>query len=128
MQHQIIVSNVQGVPINELISYVEYVNNLNREFIDFQSTRIGMPKEQFIENTKKDWWITAEQGVQFKMLDKLVNIICDSQYALTNYTKNIKSVPLSLKTMKNRDRGSDRLGCANVAHAFASLSPENTYI
>ena len=29
-----------------------------------------------------------------------------------------------LKAMKNRDRGSDRLGCANVAHAFASLSPD----
>ena len=88
MQHQI-VEVVQGVPINELTSYVEYVNNLNQEFVDFQSTRIGMPKEQFIEKTKKDWWITAEQGVKFKMLDKLVYIVCDSQYALTNYTKNI---------------------------------------
>ena len=29
-----------------------------------------------------------------------------------------------LKAMQNRDRGSDRLGCANIAHAFASLSPD----
>ena len=26
-----------------------------------------------------------------------------------------------VKAMQNRDRGADRLGCANVAHAFASL-------
>ncbi len=88
MQHQIRVNNIQEIKVNELTTYVEYMNNLNQEFVDFQSIRIGMPKNKFVENTKTDWWITAVQGLKFNIVDKLVNIICDSDYALTNYTES----------------------------------------
>ena len=32
-----------------------------------------------------------------------------------------------LNLMKNRDRGADRMGCANVAHAIAALPSDDKF-
>src|SRR5210317_553233 len=53
------------------------------------------------------------------------NLILELAEKIKEKSKPTRSAYLKrLKAMKNRDRGSDRLGCANVAHAFASLSPD----
>ena len=53
------------------------------------------------------------------------NLILELAEKIKEKSRPTRSAYLKrLKTMKNRDRGSDRLGCANVAHAFASLSPD----
>ena len=53
------------------------------------------------------------------------NLILELAEKIKEKSRPTRSAYLKrLKAMKNRDRGSDRLGCANVAHAFASLSPD----
>lgn len=53
------------------------------------------------------------------------NLILELAEKIKEKSRPTRSAYLKrLRVMKNRDRGSDRLGCANVAHAFASLSPD----
>ena len=53
------------------------------------------------------------------------NLILELAEKIKEKSRPTRSAYLKrLKAMKNRGRGSDRLGCANVAHAFASLSPD----
>lgn len=90
MQHQIIFkNNDNGISFNELQRYMDYISSLNKEFISFQSERIGMNKDDFFDKTSNDWWLTTKQALEYKMIDKLVIVGCDNEYAMANHTVSL---------------------------------------
>jgi len=78
MQHQIHIK-LNNAKKN-IDTYMVYANDLQKEFIHSQATRIGMTEENFYNKIKDDWWLTGEQGIKEGVLDKLVTVGCDNDY------------------------------------------------
>ena len=83
MQHKITTSiNGDKAKIENYINYLQYLEN---EFIDFQVKRIGISREQFIKNTNADWYLNGIGALKENIIDELVLVGCELDYANTTY-------------------------------------------
>jgi ATP-dependent Clp protease protease subunit len=85
MQHQISIKNIDQININEINNYVEYLNQLNKEFIQFQSDKTGILYSELLEKTKTDWMLTSQSALKKKVIDKIVIVGCTRNYVAIKY-------------------------------------------
>ena len=85
MQHQISLKiNDQQ---NRVKNYINYINNLENEFIELQAKRIGISYDEFKNKIRDDWWITGYQALKENIIDKLVNVGCNPDFVKQTYKK-----------------------------------------
>ena len=102
MQHQISIKNVNQININEMNNYVEYLNQLNKEFIQYQSDKTGIPYSDLLEKTKTDWMLTSQTALKKKIIDKIVLVGCLKNYVVSKYIlKEYKQDYILVKTYSN---------------------------
>lgn len=83
MQHKI-KTTIDGDK-QKIDNYIKYLQYLENEFIDFQVKRIGINRQQFIENTKTDWYLTGIYALKENIIDELVLVGCDLDYTNSTY-------------------------------------------
>lgn len=57
-------------------SYMEFINQMEREIIIKQSERINITESAFREKINNDWWLYGSSAVQENCADEIVNIEC----------------------------------------------------
>ena len=83
MQHQMrITLNEQK---NRIINYMNYIDHMEDDLIEFQSERIKLNKKKFKELTKDDWWLTSKKALEENVIDKIVTVGCHKSL-MTTYT------------------------------------------
>jgi ATP-dependent Clp protease protease subunit len=102
MQHQISIKNIDHININEMNNYVEYLHQLNKEFIQFQSEKTGMLYSDLLEKTKTDWMLTSQSALKRKIIDKIVLVGCTKNYVFSKYiVKEYKTDYILVNTYSN---------------------------
>lgn len=86
MQHQISygVANEKA----KVESYVSFVNQLEDEMTEMQSSRIGISGEEFSRRTYNDWWMVGKNAILANCADRLVDVKCSVKLTKENYTRN----------------------------------------
>lgn len=83
MQHRITTTiNGDKEKIENYINYLQYLEN---EFIDFQVKRIGISRELFIKKTYTDWYLNGIGALKENIIDELVLVGCELNYVNTTY-------------------------------------------
>jgi ATP-dependent Clp protease protease subunit len=57
-------------------SYLDYINQMEREIIQEQTKRINITEEVFKQKIDNDWWLYGENAIKENCADEIVNIEC----------------------------------------------------
>lgn len=87
MQHQM--SLVLGGPINNVNTYLEYINELSISLNTMQADRIGMDLEEFKKKTDDDWWISGYKAKSYNIVDEIINVNCDRSLLKKTYSISV---------------------------------------
>ena len=68
-------------------TYMKFRDNLQNDFIKFQSKRIGKSEIDFYNKIKYDWWLTGSEAIKENVIDKQITVGCDK-----HLTKNLYNV------------------------------------
>jgi ATP-dependent protease ClpP protease subunit len=85
MQHQLSLENIPFGEIEKINSYIKYLNSLEKELNILQSKKIKMKLTTFKKKILTDWWMTAKEALENKVVDEYVLIHCD----FNNYNETI---------------------------------------
>ncbi len=69
-------------------SYMEFINQMEREIIIKQAERINITESAFREKINNDWWLYGSSAVQENCADEIVNIECSD--TLTKKTETVE--------------------------------------
>ena len=83
MQHKI-TTTINGDK-GKIENYINYLQYLENDFIDYQVKRIGISKEKFIKNTNNDWYLNGVGALKENIIDEFVLVGCDLDYANSTY-------------------------------------------
>ena len=70
---------------NRITNYMNYIDHMEDDLIEFQSERIKLNKKKFKELTKDDWWLTSKKALEENVIDKIVTVGCHKSL-MTTYT------------------------------------------
>jgi ATP-dependent protease ClpP protease subunit len=71
--------------IEKINSYVRYLNSLEKELNVLQANKIKMELTMFENKILTDWWMTAQEALDKKVVDEYALIQCD----FNNYNETI---------------------------------------
>ena len=113
MQHQI--SYGLRNENSKVLSYIKFINQMEREMVEFQANRIKMHPETFRQKTMNEWWTFGKNAVRQNIVDKIVDVKCDSKVTNQNFTREDRffkhtyskcpliSDPIASEKVKNSD-------------------------
>lgn len=87
MQHQISygIQNEKG----KIDSYANFIDQVEDELVDMQSSKIGMEKDAFRLKTMNDWWMMGKYAIQNNCADEIVDVYCDPKLVKKNHTQDM---------------------------------------
>lgn len=90
MQHQIsyAIRNEKG----KIDSYQDFINQLENDLVNMQSSRVGLTPQEFRYKTMNDWWMIGKNALKNECVDDIVDVFCDQALTNQNYTVNYGSV------------------------------------
>ncbi len=91
MQHQISLSGVKG-PINNMMNYLEMVNQMSLQLDNMVSSRLEMTLDNYRNKVSNDWWIYGNLAIDYKVADEFVIVGCEPEL----YEINIQEEELIL--------------------------------
>jgi ATP-dependent Clp protease protease subunit len=83
MQHQMSLG-LQG-KLYDINSRMTYLNSLETKLNQYQSKRLNMSEEKFIQKIQHDWWLYADDIIAHNAADKMVSIFC----SFDNYDETV---------------------------------------
>lgn len=89
MQHQISLSGIKG-PLNNLMNYLEMVEQMSLELDNMVSLRLNMTLNDYRNRISNDWWIYGNMALDYKVADELVIVGCEQDL----YENNIQEEEL----------------------------------
>lgn len=95
MQHQMSLSGIGG-PINNLVNYLEMVNQMSLELDNMVSSRLNMTLNDYRNKISNDWWIYGKFALEFNVADELVIVGCEQEL----YEINIQEKKIILDVNK----------------------------
>lgn len=84
MQHQLSLG-IKG-PINQVNTYMSFIQSIEDEVDRHQSDRLGITVPELRSLIAHDWWLFGENNVKSKVADKMVSVICDFDPKLSTET------------------------------------------
>ena len=86
MQHQISygIQNEKG----KIDSYANFIDQVEDELVEMQSSKIGMEKDAFRLKTMNDWWMMGKYAIQNNCADEIVDVYCDPKLVKKNHTED----------------------------------------
>lgn len=75
MQHQMTIGSMDK--FENLKSYFKLMDSINNNFINFMINKIDISKEEYKKKILSDWWIYANDIINYKLADEIVTIGCD---------------------------------------------------
>lgn len=75
MQHQMSTKGLDG-PFENIMSYIDFMEQLNGLLSDFQSDRLGLTSDEFKKETQHDLWLLGNNAIKFNAADQIVTIGC----------------------------------------------------
>ena len=84
MQHQISygIQNEKG----KIDSYANFIDQVEDELVEMQSSKIGMERDAFRLKTMNDWWMMGKYAIQNNCADEIVDVYCDPKLVKKNHT------------------------------------------
>ena len=100
MQHQ--VSLRFGGSLENINSYLEMINSINRDMIDIESSRLSMNRDEYRGEIDNDWWIYGGQNIiNNRVADRLISAVGCDREILNKFIKSVEPGLLGIKTEKN---------------------------
>ena len=95
MQHQIQLEIKNSKA--SIDTYMRFADNLQNDFIKFQSKRIGKSESDFYNKIKNDWWLTGTEAIKENVIDDIVLVGCDKDltkelYNISEYHTNYHAI------------------------------------
>lgn len=87
MQHQASLG-IRG-ELYQITNYLNMVHAIENKLNKMQAERIGLKEDEFRKKITTEWWLFAENIIQEKVADKVVNLVC-SKELLHSKVKSIK--------------------------------------
>lgn len=87
MQHQISygIQNEKG----KIDSYSNFIDQVEDELVEMQSSKIGLEKDAFRLKTMNDWWMMGKYAIQNNCADEIVDVYCDRNLVKQNHTQDL---------------------------------------
>ncbi len=87
MQHQMAFGIMDQK--SRIESYLDFINQLEREIIENQAKRINITSSEFKNKIDNDWWLYGENAIKENCADEIVNVECSE--TLTRKTETISN-------------------------------------
>lgn len=86
MQHQISygIQNEKG----KIDNYANFIDQIEDELVEMQSSKIGLNKDRFRLRTMNEWWMMGKYAIENNCADEIVDIFCDSKLVKQNETND----------------------------------------
>lgn len=86
MQHQISygIQNEKG----KIDNYANFIDQVEDELVEMQSSKIGLDKDRFRLRTMNDWWMMGKYAIENNCADEMVDIFCDTKLVKQNETND----------------------------------------
>lgn len=86
MQHQISygIQNEKG----KIDNYAHFIDQIEDELVEMQSSKIGINKDRFRLRTINEWWMMGKYAIENNCADEIVDIFCDSKLVKQNETND----------------------------------------
>lgn len=61
------VGNIQDMRVT-----MDWLDNLNEKMLDKIAEAIDIPRDEFVEKTKRDWWMTPQEALEVGVIDQII--------------------------------------------------------
>lgn len=84
MQHQISygIQNEKG----KIDSYSHFIDQVESQLVELQSSKIGMSEDNFRLKTMNEWWMMGKYALDNNCVDDIVDVYCSNKLAKENET------------------------------------------
>lgn len=96
MQHQMSTGNIGG-SFRNIISYIDFMKQLNENLDTHQAERLGLSVVDFREKTEHDWWLLGHHIITENVADEVVVIGCSPGLYSINTTFTAKTLFFDVK-------------------------------
>ena len=101
MQHQMSLG-VNGNYEN-IKTYLEMVEEMNEELINYSAKRIKMSPSSFKNKIMNDWWFYGKNAIENNIADKIVTIGCSPDLFNMKYTKKKREIDFEYLLSKDEN-------------------------
>lgn len=85
MQHQMALGFMDQK--SRIESYMDFIDQMEREIVEKQASRINITFSEFKNKIDNDWWLYGENAIKENCADEIVNVECSE--ALTRKTETV---------------------------------------
>lgn len=90
MQHQM--STILEGNLEQIKKRIDYLDRVNHVLAEEEAKRIGITKDQFLNEINNDWWLFGQDIIDRNVADDTVNVICSQTLSKTSYEENINII------------------------------------
>ena len=70
----------------KVLSYIKFINQLEKELVEFQAKRLRMRPDIFRLKTMNEWWLYGKNAIKRRAADRLVEVKCNEKLTKMNET------------------------------------------
>lgn len=89
MQHQMALGFMDQK--SRIESYMDFIDQMEREIVEKQASRINITFSEFKNKIDNDWWLYGENAIKENCADEIVNVECTE--TLTRKTETVNKGP-----------------------------------
>lgn len=86
MQHQISFSITND--FERVKNYIEFINQIEKDLLNIQSSRIGMSSKKLKNKINNEWWMFGKNAIKQNCADKIINVECNEELIDESYIIN----------------------------------------